>query len=60
MAAIRGIAALTVFKVSFVQKFIYLFPLPLLVSDIECDGRTDPPILQICVSIYIYTHTHTH
>ena len=62
MAAIRGIAALTVFKVSFVQKFIYLFPLPLLVSDIECDGRTDGPTntANLCVYIYIHTRTHTH
>ena len=53
MAAIHGNAALTIRHVSFVQKFIYLFPVPLLVSDTECDGRTDLPILRICVYIYI-------
>jgi len=54
MTTIYGTAALTIFQVAFVQKFIYLFPLPLLVSDIEYDGWTDLPIMRICLFVYIF------
>ena len=64
MATINDTATLTIFHVSFVQKFIYLFPLPLLVSDTECDGRTDEPTntanLFVCIYIYIYIYIYTH
>jgi hypothetical protein len=52
MAPILGIAALKILQISIAQKFIYLPPIPLLVSDTECDGQTDVPILRICVYIH--------
>jgi len=55
MATIHGNAALTILKIAFVQKFIYLFTVPLLVSDTECDGQSDLPILRIlCVCVCMH------